>query len=378
VTVDETLTLEESRALLTLCKAGKLYQVEEWIRQGKSLKVHPKSRDEPLHATLRTGFFSLIELLARHTESQDLKNEVLLNAVRRQMPDVAMMLVEQGADPTSVPFSDVICAWDPAMMRFFLSRGCDPFKEDSFARGLSYGIRTALGFYMDCKRDHPEQADDLQRQLDMALSLFCREGNEKWVAMLMWAGGDPHAKVRDLECKDDPEKPWNLISGAEEAARKGHVKVLELLDLDASHPDAQRMLHEACSGIHEQAVHYLLKLGVDPNDKENGGSSGLDTVLIHMDWGKRWQRLLPGHSCTARTCLTMARDLIRHKARWRPDACNLCAVRRAACEVGPEYVSELVDLLGRPSASSPADLQKLVGSPQMQDQLKRGNAMRRR
>jgi hypothetical protein len=369
--MDDTLSLEDSRELLALCKAGRLYQVEEWIRAGKSLRVHAKSRDEPLHATLRTGFLSLIELLARHTDSQELKNGVLLQAVRRQMPEIAVMLVEQGADASSVPFSDVICAWDPAMMRYFMARGCDPFKEDDFARALSYGIRTALGFYMDCKRDHPEQADNLQFQLDMALALHCREGNEKWVAMLMWSGGDPHAKVRDLECKKDQDKPWHQISGAEEAARKGHVKVLEFLDLEGSHPDAQSILYEACCGIHEQAVHYLLKLGINPNDKDNGGSSCLDTVLTHIDWGKRWSRILPGYGCTAKTCLTLARDLIKHKARWRPDACNLRAARRAVCEVGPEYVSELVDLLGYPGACAPETLARLVGTSQMQDQLKR-------
>ena len=87
----DTLSLEESRKLLALCKAGKLYQVEEWIRQGKSIRVHPKSRDEPLHATLRKGFFSLIELLARHTESQPMKDDVLLQAVRLQHFDMVRM-----------------------------------------------------------------------------------------------------------------------------------------------------------------------------------------------------------------------------------------------------------------------------------------------
>ena len=371
-----TLSLEESRELLTLCKAGKLYQVEEWIRQGKSLEVHAKSRDEPLHATLRTGFHSLIELLAKHTNSQQLKNDVLLQAVRRQKADMAMMLVEQGADATSVPFSDVICAWDPAMMRYFMRKGCDPFKEDSFARALSYGIRTALGFYMDCKRDHPEQAENLQRQLDMALAIQCREGSEKWVALITWAGGNPFAKVRDIECKKDPDKPWNLVSGAEEAARKGHVKILEMLDLEATHPDAQSILYEACAGIHERAVHYLLKIGIDPNDKKNGGSSGLDTVIIHMDWGKRWRSVLPGYGDTARTCLNITKDLLRHRARWRPDATHLRAARRSACEVGPECVSDLVDLLGRPGSCAPEVLAKLVGTDKMQDQLKRAGRRR--
>jgi hypothetical protein len=78
----DTLSPEESRELLALCKAGKLYQVEEWINQGKSIRVHPKSRDEPLHVALRKEFFSLIELLARHTDSQQTKDQVLLQAVR--------------------------------------------------------------------------------------------------------------------------------------------------------------------------------------------------------------------------------------------------------------------------------------------------------
>ena len=44
--MNETLSLDESRELLTLCKTGKLYQVEEWIRAGRSLRVNPKSRGD--------------------------------------------------------------------------------------------------------------------------------------------------------------------------------------------------------------------------------------------------------------------------------------------------------------------------------------------
>lgn len=373
----DTLSLEESRELLALCKAGKLYQVEEWIQQGKSIRVHPKSRDEPLHVALRKGFFSLIELLARHTDSQQTKDQVLLQAVRLQQFDTVKMLVDHGADSKSVPFDDVLCAWDPEMMRYFLANGVDVFDNDSLARALTYKIQTALGFFMDCKRAHPERVDDLQRQLDMALAIHCREGDEKWVSMLMWAGGNPHAKVRDIECKKQADKPWAQISGAEEAARKGHVQVLEMLDLTPTHPDAQEILNSACTGLHDQAVHYLLKLGIDPNDKENGGASGLDTVLVLLDWGKRMHYLIPSCTDTADKCLKIAKDLIRHKARWAPDAFSLRRTRKAACEIDPERVSQLVGLLARPGVCSSAMLQKLVGHPKMQDLLKRCDVRRR-
>lgn len=369
--MDEVLSLEDSRELLALCKAGKLYQVEDWIRRGKSIRVHPRSRDNPLQAVLRKGFFSLLELLVRNTTDQKERDDLLLQAVRLQQFDIVKMLVDHGANALSVPFSDVACAWDPEMMRYFMAKGSDVFADDSLARALTYRVRTALGFYMDYKRAHPERLDDLQRQLDMALATCCREGDEKWVSLLMWAGGDPYAEVRDIECKKDADKPWMQISGAEEAARKGHVRVLELLDLDPRNPKAQGVLYEACNGIHTRAVHYLLKIGIDPNDKEDGGSSGLETAITHIDWGKKMQRIWPGHEDTDSECLTIVKDLIRHKARWTPDDSELRAARRAVCEVGPDQVSQLITLLAKPRVCSPDVLQTLVGSPKMQEILKR-------
>ena len=33
------LTTEESKALLALCRTGRLYEVEDWIGAGKSLRI---------------------------------------------------------------------------------------------------------------------------------------------------------------------------------------------------------------------------------------------------------------------------------------------------------------------------------------------------
>jgi hypothetical protein len=120
--------------------------------------------------------------------------------------------------------------------------------------------------------------------------------------------------------------------------------------------------------MHEDAVHYLLKLGIKPNDKANGGCSGLDTVFFHMDWEKH---NLPSFMNCSERCLKIAKDLIRHHARWTPDEHNIRATRRAACDVGPKCVSALVDLLGKPGVCSPEVMAKLVGTDQMQDMLKR-------
>jgi hypothetical protein len=375
--MDETLTIEESRELLELCRDGKLYEVEEWIRQGKSIRVHPKSRDEPTRLVLRKGFHSLLELLIRHTTSQEELDGVLVQAVRKQRFDAVRMLVEHGANPLKVAFVDVACAWDPGMMRYFLEKGTDVLADDAMAYALTSRVQTALGFYMDCKAAHPEWADALQRQLDMALAIHCREGNEGWVAKLIWAGGNPYAKGRDMECKKNADKPWTQICGAEEAAHKGHLKVLELLDLDIDNPISQEILESACAGMHEDTVRYLLKLGINPNDKEDGGSRGLEAVLLRIDWGKQMQRFSPSFSDTASKCLSMARKLIRHKARWTPDAYVLRATRRAACEASPEQMTELVGQLGRPGVCDPEILRRFVDNPKIQELLKKGTVWHR-
>jgi len=35
----ETLTPEDAKLLLQLCRSGKLYEIEEWIASGKSLQL---------------------------------------------------------------------------------------------------------------------------------------------------------------------------------------------------------------------------------------------------------------------------------------------------------------------------------------------------
>jgi hypothetical protein len=60
-----TLAIDESKALLALCRAGRLYEVEDWIKAGLSLEVAASLQTAPLQVAIETGFHSLIELLAK-------------------------------------------------------------------------------------------------------------------------------------------------------------------------------------------------------------------------------------------------------------------------------------------------------------------------
>ena len=38
------LTTDESKALLALCRTGRLYEIEDWIRAGKSIQIAQGSK----------------------------------------------------------------------------------------------------------------------------------------------------------------------------------------------------------------------------------------------------------------------------------------------------------------------------------------------
>ena len=365
--METTLSLEESREFVALSTAGNLGQVEQWIRQGKSTSVHKKCWYPLMAMIFRKGFNNLLELLFKNTATQAEKDAVLCYAVRHQHFDQAKILVELGGNPLAVPFSDVVSAWDPEMVRYFMAKGTDIFADDQMARALKQEIPAALSFYMDYKRAHPDQAAKLQEQLDMALALHCRDGEERWVSMLMWAGGNPYAEVRDLERIKDADKSWMRISGVESAVRIGNVKILEMLDMDPHHSTSQELLYDSCFHIYVGAVNFLLNLGVKPNDKENGGSSGLDIILVMVDHDRF--NISMYENC-AEMCLVIARALIRHGAKWKPDDHELRRARRAM-RLEPKFVGKFVKTLGQPGVTEPAIMEKLVGSRLMKEALNR-------
>jgi hypothetical protein len=62
-----TVTYEEIKPLIGLCKAGKLFEVQEWIGSGKPVNPPPSvsgyKRKSPLEIAIDLGFHSLVKVL---------------------------------------------------------------------------------------------------------------------------------------------------------------------------------------------------------------------------------------------------------------------------------------------------------------------------
>jgi len=162
--MSEVLSTADAKHLIHLCKTGRLFELQEWIAAGKSLRVPPTFKPNPLKVAIDTGFHSMVEFLARHERDQNLKNRALLQSVELKRLDFIQLLVANGADTRSVPFVEVLRAWEPAVIRYFIDQGADLITGSPFAVAFSEKIRTALRVWKECKDRFPAASRELQEQ----------------------------------------------------------------------------------------------------------------------------------------------------------------------------------------------------------------------
>lgn len=345
---------EEIQLLVKQCRAGKLFAVQDWIAIGKPVNPPPSDRkgtrpQTPLQVAIDRGFHSLVEILlkAGADVGQGRWNGPMDQALQMRRLDMVHLLVEHGYDPTTIRMSDVFSTWDPEIMEYFIERGADVETDFPLADAFRNRIRTALRIFKRYRDRFPH----FQKQANIALRHHCREGDLKWVSLLLWAGADPYDQGSDQP--DAEESGWGWTSALEFAAIYRHYEVFNLkgVRIQPDHPAIQHVLSSAVG--HEEGlplVERLLKLGVKPNDQENGGSSAIQSNLTYMSWAFH-------HSLTgdfeklgrdidterSRQTLKAIHILVRAGARWCPtDARQVSDARRSLLKLIPDYTVEFV------------------------------------
>ena len=373
--VTDALSATEAKELIRLCESGRLYEVEAWVKTGKSLKTPPEIRRTPLTVALSTGFHSLVEFLLRNEDRQQTKNDDLRWALQWDRPALVELAVGYGADTEAVPFLDVLMTGERGLASFFLERGADPLTDYPFARAFhQLKAKTTLGSYLDCRRSRPELVAQLQEQADMALRQFCQEGNLKWVSLLMWAGANPRSRgpaLDDAEHADDPE--WHT-TGFEEACAFGNVELLKRLRPTRG-DNLGGMLQRAAFSAHREVLEYLLDLGADPNDKPDGGSTALEASIRYLGWedfdrvryryGSNYQT--PAHKVPkGRGAIRL---LVERGAKWTPEHSSLNDTRRILYKLEPDVTVELIGLLVERESGTDA-ARELLRVPRMRQHLR--------
>lgn len=369
--IPPVLTIEQGKELVRLCRTGRLYEVDAWIASGKSLSVPSDIRKTPLQIAVDIGFHSLIQLLARHEKDVANLDQALSDAVALRNLDAVNLLLEHGADPRSIPLADVLLSWDPKIIQLFLDCRADVLAGLPFTVAFCAKVRTALGPFLNVKQAHPDIAADLQEQLERALRHFSREGDLKWVSLLLWAGADPRSVGPKGMDEDDPE---THVSALQQAAAFGHVEILKKFRLNRERDDLSRLLHEASFGQSSDILVYLLELGAGPNDRTNGGASSLSSCLHFMHFEGTG---IPGVA-RSRTIYSVSeslrkvRILAEHGAIWNPeDRYEMNRVRRTLLECEPEVSIALFKIFVPNNVCSQGNWKGLFSSARFRQHLEK-------
>jgi hypothetical protein len=375
-------SLEELEPLVALCKAGRLFDVQEWVGQGKPVALPPDTRGRgakrnPLRIAMENGFHSLVQvLLEAGAPVREGYYNALEHAVELRRPDLAKLLIRHGAAVGDVSMRWVIEMWQPEMVELFLSNGASLTSDHPLAWGFIYKIRPTLGLLKRSIDENPE----LMMQANLALRFHASEGNSKWVALLLWAGADPLARgvyrLEDLNdgSGDDDDDHANAVELAITYGRVDVLKLKKMLPaLDPEHPETSRLVEDACHAPTSEVLSMLLDRGYSPVVLADRGTAAITSALASMSWDLSFTSFDPGSLARTRAGIDTPRSrdrmkmlhmLVARGAKWLPgDKRAITDVRQNLSKMAPDYILEFLWLMQRYGAARRQDVQELFRTP---------------
>ncbi len=199
----------------------------------------------------------------------------------------------------------------------------------------------------------------------MALRHHCKEGNLKWVSLLLWAGGDPFAKGPDSP--DEAQDPDEDMCALEFAALYEHFEVFKLkkIRITPDHPIANDLLQSACRADKADFLVELLGQGFDPARQEDRGSSLIQTCIQRLHWyfypWSTSERKSDIDSSRSRETLKTIHILTKHGAKWLPkDRFQIDEARRSLLKMSVDYTVEFVWIMSKYDGCSRDTVEQLL------------------
>ena len=347
---------DDIQKLVELCRAGRLFAVQQWIHDGKRfLMPDGNFTTSPFRAALKTGFHSLIEVFLQAGIAQADLDRGLGEAVSARRLDLIELFAAHGANLRTITIDRLIAAREPTIFRWFLSRDLDLETGYPIARALQDRHREFLGIYMDVR----DRILSARAQAAMALRVHAREGNMKWVSLLLWAGADARLPVPDLRFKHDTEM---FGSAMEDAVIYSRTEVVRKFGLRPGSGDPTQLLAKCWMCEDLELIRFLLHAGANPN----AGLGDNNPMCALM--GNLRRTLHPvgpfrrPHE-TAFRCLELAGE---HGGRWSPhDSYELRDLRMILGKLGAYLATECLRRLITANVFGEGVVRELMKTPRM-------------
>jgi hypothetical protein len=199
---------------------------------------------------------------------------------------------------------------------------------------------------------HRESDPRVQTELDIALGYHVSEGHEKGILLSLWAGANPHARVRDLEYGRDDEDEEELETAVESAAAKGNVGALKRFKPDPAQLDFDRLY--ACAA--DRSVVEFLAAIQSPRDLTRIIQNQAFRAGYYMGRQGDW----PGALVAVLDC----------GVRWEAaELRTLAGIRLDVLRADNYELKNILLALMRPETCSPEILKELTRTPTMQRRM---------
>jgi hypothetical protein len=357
-------TRDELRPFLALCREGRLYEVERWLADGRPVQLDPEAirrgyrPPSALEVAIESGQHSLTQLLLRSGYRLDIeRHNPLDRALKQRRLDLFNLLLEWGADLKSADLYTVLETYNVDLYERLLAAGYDFTQGHEVGAALGYGTsnRPLLGFVKRHRAADPR----FQMELNIALGCHARKGNEKGIALCLWAGADPHAPAPDIELPlsfysepEDGEEAFIGWSAVSEAARSHDLEVLKRLGPDPAKDDFDDLYKWAKSTA---IISYLASIQ-HPKD-----------LAEILEWQFRgFVHPWPGYHRS----LSVIEELLSCGIRWEePDPAKLGEIRRLLLRMNDSDLQAVIKRLKKPEVCAVDTYLELIHTPSMMKRL---------
>lgn len=348
--------VERLQELYRLCQEGRLYEVQDWIQQGRILQLPHVAANSSRHKSaleiaLDTGQHSLCQLLLRSGYQPNEGNRSPFNiAIKKRRRDLVDLLFEFGADPQRIELWMLFDSYDSELFERFLAAGVDLTRDHVMGHHLAEHTsnKPLFGFAKRYREGYPA----IQTELDMALGDHAQEGNEKGVLLCLWAGADPHRAVPDLRYGRDDDPEEELGTAVEEAVFSRNLHALKVFKPDPTKIDFDRLYGRAGD---KETVEFLAQ--IQPPRELTG-------ILYHLSElaGSPWfiDREWDGAILAILDC----------GIQWVPaDQKELAGIRRNLLKAKDWELKSVLKALRDPEVCVPENFHELTRTPKMQQRM---------
>ena len=372
---DTTPYQETGFELQHLIRSGMLFELQDWIAEGKPLSPCARVGSAIVEAAT-AGFHSMVKVLldAQPWETRELARATS-NAALRGFAEIAkLLLLKPGVAEQLKPCELSYCinyeVWEMAIRSGMPLRGCDGF---GYTLG-SVCARPMLRLFRDLAPDFP----DLELEGRVALVRAVELGSPRKVALLIWAGVDPLQPHRDADEPGDWTEALFFAPAATAAIWNGRADLLRLMKLRPTEEQWWSLLDHGLMFGSNEVLQVVVELNRDAPAVVAGRTEMHGKLLesaVHRTWPQNFIAQQKGTTWPVHPVLANVGTLLNLGVRLSSsDRENLKRIRAFLYRASDTQVIAIVDKLATIKEPNHMEgLLALVDKPKLRSIVQRWN-----